>query len=202
MQPYIISGIIIFILTFVARWFRGRYVKPTVTDGVQKPGGFDRLIIYLITGLTVLIGLLAMVGVVTQNTEMAVVCSVITLIFLGVNFWIRQEYNLTYEENEDYFIATIKGKEYKVYYHHIVDWQPGYNEILISDQTKEEEYIKVNISIFKPIILLKKIADMTFEGKFIEDDIIDATKEDELVQFYKSYNYSSLIENESSKLGL
>ena len=83
-----------------------------------------------------------------------------------------------------------------------MDWQPGYNEILISDQTKEEEYIKVNISIFKPIILLKKIADMTFEGKFIEDDIIDATKEDELVQFYKSYNYSSLIENESSKLGL
>ena len=202
MPTYIISGIIIFILTFVARWFRGRYVKPTVTDGVQKPGGFDRLIIYLITGLTVLIGLLAILGVVTQNTEMAVVCSVITLIFVGVNFWIRQEYNLTYEENDDYFIATIKGKEYKVYYHHIVDWQPGYNEILIFDQTNENEYIKVNISIFKPIILLKKIADMTFEGKFIEDDIIDATKEDELVQFYKSYNYSSLIENESSKLGL
>ena len=43
---------------------------------------------------------------------------------------------------------------------------------------------------------------MTFEGKFIEDDTKDATKEDELVQFYKSYNYSSLIENESSKLGL
>ena len=170
-------------------------MKPTVTDGIQKPGGFDRLIIYLITGLTVLIGLLAMVGVVTQNTEMAVVCSVITLIFLGVNFWIRQEYNLTYEENEDYFIATIKGKEYKVYYHHIVDWQPGYNEILISDQTKEEEYIKVNISIFKPIILLKKIADMTFEGKFIEDDTKDATREYELVQFYKSYNYSFLIED-------
>ena len=202
MPTYIISAIIIFILNFIVRWFRGRYVKPTVTDGIQKPGGFDRLIIYIITGITILIGLLAMVGVVTQNTEMAVVCSVITLIFLGVNFWIRQEYNLTYEENEDYFIATIKGKEYKVYYHHIVDWQPGYNEILISDQTKEEEYIKVNISIFKPIILLKKIADMTFEGKFIEDDIIDATKEDELVQFYKSYNYSSLIENESSKLGL
>ena len=83
MPTYIISAIIIFILTFVARWFRGRYVKPTVTDGIQKPGGFDRLIIYLITGLTVLIGLLAILGVVTQNTEMAVVCSVITLIFLG-----------------------------------------------------------------------------------------------------------------------
>ena len=195
MPTYIISAIIIFILTFVARWFRGRYVKPTVTDGVQKPGGFNRLIIYIITGITILIGLLAILGVVTQNTEMAVVCSVITLIFLGVNFWIRQEYNLTYEENEDYFIATIKGKEYKVYYHHIVDWQPGYNEILISVQTKEEEYIKVNISIFKPIILLKKIADMTFEGKFIEDDTKDATREYELVQFYESYNYSFLIED-------
>lgn len=195
MPTYIISGIIIFILTFVVRWFRGRHVKPTVTDGIQKPGGFDRLIIYLITGITILIGLLAILGVATQNTEMAVVCSVITLIFVGVNFWIRHEYNLTYEENDEYFIATIKGKKYKVYYHHIVDWQPGYNEILIFDQTNENEYIKVNISIFKPIILLKKIADMTFEGKFIEDDTKDATREYELVQFYKSYNYSFLIED-------
>ena len=195
MPTYIISGIIIFILTFVVRWFRGRHVKPTVTDGIQKPGGFDRLIIYLITGITILIGLLAILGVATQNTEMAVVCSVITLIFVGVNFWIRHEYNLTYEENDEYFIATIKGKKYKVYYHHIVDWQPGYNEILIFDQTNENEYIKVNISIFKPIILLKKIADMTFEGKFIEDDTKDATREYELIQFYKSYNYSFLIED-------
>ena len=195
MPTYIISAIIIFILTFVVRWFRGRHVKPTVTDGIQKPGGFDRLIIYIITGITILIGLLAILGVATQNTEMAVVCSDITLIFVGVNFWIRHEYNLTYEENDEYFIATIKGKKYKVYYHHIVDWQPGYNEILIFDQTKEEEYIKVNISIFKPIILLKKIADMTFEGKFIEDDTKDATREYELVQFYKSYNYSFLIED-------
>ena len=46
MPTYIISAIIIFILTFVVRWFRGRHVKPTVTDGIQKPGGFDRLIIY------------------------------------------------------------------------------------------------------------------------------------------------------------
>ena len=38
MPTYIISAIIIFILNFVVRWFRGRHVKPTVTDGVQKPG--------------------------------------------------------------------------------------------------------------------------------------------------------------------
>ena len=78
MPTYIISAIIIFILNFIVRWFRGRHVKPTVTDGIQKPGGFDRLIIYIITGITILIGLLAILGVATQNTEMAVVCSVIT----------------------------------------------------------------------------------------------------------------------------
>lgn len=206
MPQYILIGMIVFILSFVTTWARGRFVKPTVKEGVQKPGGFDRFLMWVILACAIVVGLLAFIGILSGETEMAIVTTVITLVLVAVNVWLRHEYNLTYEENEDYFIAMIKGKEYKVYYDDIEDWKPGHKEILIADKTKPDDYVKVNISIFKPNILLRKMADKTFAGKFATPNAPanspDPNREYELINFLKAYNYRHLVKDEATRLGL
>src|SRR5699024_12275748 len=72
----------------------------------------------------------------------------------------------SYEENFEYFILICRNKENQVFYENIIDWQPSFNEIKILDKTKsDKKYIRVNIKFFKPEIMLRKMADMAFDGK-------------------------------------
>lgn len=205
MPTYIFIPIIILVLSFLARAARNRFVKPKVaSDGVQTPGGFDRLLLNLITGLTVFAGLMALLGAFMRETEMSIVFAVLTVIFLAILMWLRYEYKMTYQENDEFFIYTHKKKEYKVYYDNIDNWAQGHNEIKISDETQpDKKFIRVNITIIKPNILLHKIADMTFAGKFeaIGDiDHPDPKRQHEIVNFLIQNGYGHLVRDYAKQL--
>lgn len=188
-------------IQYGARRARHRFAKPKTTDGVQKPGGFDRFLVNLITGLAIFSGLFSLLGLVMSETEMAIVFAVLTLVFTGITFWLRSEYKMTYEEHADHFIYQVKKKDYKVFYDDIIDWSPGHNELLLYDQTNpEEKFIPVNIAVFKPEILLRKMADMTFAGHFFGTTTGTGPTDDpyrkyELINFLIANNYGYLVED-------
>lgn len=73
------------------------------------------------------------------------------------------------------------------------------NEIAILDPTNDPaQYIKVNISIFKPEILLAKIAEKTANGHFVNTErssLEDPNRKQELVNFYHYYGYEDLLKD-------
>ena len=81
----------------------------------------------------------------------------------------------------------------------MIDWQPSFNEIEILTENKiDDKYIKINIAIFKPEILLTRIIEMTAKGQFTNLDqaiIDDPLRETELYHFLKDYNYDYLVED-------
>jgi hypothetical protein len=196
---FIILPLFLFITYWLALKIRGKLAKPKYEDEVQTPGGFDTFLLKVLTVLTVFSGIFTILGIAMQETEMAIVFLVLTVIFAGIVLLLRRQYDMSYQENNDYFILNAQKKEYQVYYDDIVDWQPHLNEVRVLDESREdEEYIRVNISIFKPEILLRKIAEMTFEGKFYTlDDFYfdDPTREYEVINYLTQNNYSYLIED-------
>ena len=207
MPTYILILIIIFVLSFLARAARNHFVKPKVaSDGVQTPGGFDRLLLNLIIGLTVFAGLMAILGAIMRETEMLIVFAVLTVIFLAILIWLRYEYKMTYQENDDFFIYTHKKKEYKVYYDNIDNWAQGHNEIKISDETQpDKKFIRVNIAMIKPNILMRKIADMTFAGKFEASggiDHSDPKRQHEILNFLVQNGYGHLLKDYVKQLNI
>lgn len=201
---FIAIPVIIIVLSSAARFVRGKLAKPKTEGDVQKPGKFDGFLLKVIQSITVLSAIFAVFGFIAGEMEMGTVFSVMTLIFGGIVWLLKREYNISYEENEAYFILKHKNEEHQVYYENIVDWIPSYNEISILDETKEDrKYIRVNVSMVKPEILLAKIAEMTFDGKFIQHDQPidpnDPTREHEIVRFLNTYHYGHLLEKPAKK---
>jgi hypothetical protein len=186
----------------IAQYTRKKLARPAYEEGdknkIQKPGRFDNGILRLIQGLTIITAIFAVMGWIAGEMEMGIAFSVLTLVFGGVILLLKREYNMSYQENEEYFIYKHKNKEYTVYYENIVDWLPGYNEIQILDETnKDRKYIKVNVAMLKPEILLQKLLEMTYEGKFMTPNPVDpndSKREDELAVFLNQYNYGYLVE--------
>lgn len=193
----------IFILFSFSRYLRKHVVKPNNKDGVQTPGKFDNCLLTLIKFLTIIPAGLTLIGLITKEIEMTVVGAILTVIFIGIIFILKREYAMSYQENDEFFILKAKKKEVKVFYEDIVDWQPGMNEISILDRTSDpQKYTKVNISMLKPEILLKKIAEKTFKGHFLSTDVSnleDPNREQELINFYRMYGYDYLLKNYSPR---
>lgn len=185
--------ILVIVIAGLMRALRNRFYKPKYEDNVQKPGNLNRFIQNLFIFLTVMMFFFSALGLMMQDTEMTIVFAVVGLIFLVITLALRRAHMISYEENEEYFILKNKGKTYKVFYKDITDWQPAYNEIEILDETQlEEQYIRVNISIFKPEILLRKIADMAMEGKFNQESQF---RQIETIDFLQHNNYGYLVED-------
>ena len=203
---FILIPLIVLTVSVLARFIRNKFAKPKYEDNIQKPGKFDGCLQRIIQTITVISGIFAVLGLIAGEMEMGIVFSVMTLIFLGIIFLLKREYNLTYEENEEYFVLNHKNKEHKVYYENIVDWLPSFNEISILDKTKEDQkYIKVNVAMIKPEILLRKIAEMTFDGKFphrnhLDPNDPDPMREHEIINFLNGYDYGYLVEDLESQL--
>lgn len=195
---YLLIPVLVFLAASLGKFMRAKFAKPDVKDGVQKAGRFERMIANVILTLAVLMLALAVFGVVLKEGEMALVCAGIGAVFFILYFIIKKEYAATYFENEEYFILKAKNKEVQVYYKDIVDWEPAFNEIVVLDETKpDSKYIHVNISIFEPKILLQKIVEMTFAGKFYDAgsiNIEDPYREQELIDHLQRYNYGYLVE--------
>lgn len=197
---FIIIPIAIISLTVVMRKVRNKVAKPKYEDNVQTPGKFEKVILWIIRIITLFSALFTIVGFIAGETEMGLVFLGLTLLMGGSAWLVKREYNMTYQESEEYFNLNSKGKEYKVYYDEIVDWVPGHNEILLYSKNKtDKKPIRVNVSIFQPVILLENIAQMTVAGRFQTNNEItpgDPNRVKELVHFLKSYGYVSIVENQ------
>lgn len=201
---FIFIPIIIIALMTLSKYIRKKFAKPNDEKGVQKPGKFDTLLLTFITVLTVFSGLFTLLGAVLREVEMTIVFLVVTLVFTGIVWLLRREYDMTYQETTDYFILNVKKKEYKVFYENITDWKPDYKEISVLDGSRPgADYINVNVAMLKPEILLGKIAEMTFDGKFqrVHSNLLgeDPMRKQEIVTFLKNYGYDYLVEDSIEK---
>lgn len=200
---FILIPIAIISLTFVIRKVRNKAAKPTYADNIQTPGRFEKIILWIIRIITSFAALFTLLGLIAGETEMGLVFLGLTLLMGGSAWLVKREYNMTYQEHEEYFILNTKGKEHKVYYHNIVDWVPGHNEILLYDQNKtDNKPIRVNVSIFQPVILLENIAKLAVAGRFqMANEITpgDSSRIKELGHFLQSYGYGSIVENQLSR---
>lgn len=193
---YIFIVVLIVVLQIIMRAVRGRFAKAKVSpeDGVQKPGGFDRGILLLFKGLIIFSALFTILGLIMQETEMTIAFGVMTVIFILINFFLTRKYNMTYQENEEYFVFMKENKEYKVYYEDITDWSPSHNEILILDRKENNgQYIPVNITVFQTNILMRKLLDKAAAGDFDTMGSIEDSQ-DELIYFLRNNHYGHIVE--------
>ncbi|MBJ8349116.1 hypothetical protein [Streptococcus zalophi] len=194
----IIPGII-FLFLLIGRQLRKKVVKPSYKNNVQTPGKFDKFLLTLMIILTIIPVTLMVIGLIMKEIEMAMVSAILTLVFIGIILLLKRGYAMSYQENDEFFILKTKKKEVQVFYENIVDWQVGINEISLLDWTSDpHKYINVNISIFKPDILLKKIAEKTFSGHFLKIDpyiMEDLNREQELIEFYHLNGYDYLLKD-------
>lgn len=195
---YFVIALIITGAMALARFLRGKLAKPEEKQGVQKRGKFDRFLFIFLTMIAIFSALLMVVGFVGQEIEMGIAFAILTLIMVGALILIRNAHKMTYEENDERFILNMNKKRYEVYYENIIDWLPGFNEIRILDETREDKkYIRVNIAILKPEILLRKILEQTEEGKFANGTAVDPndfSRKHEIIHFLEDNNYRYLVE--------
>jgi len=196
---FFILPVLVFSIALIVRFIRNKIYKPKYEGKVQKPGTLQQWIVRLLIFLVGFSLILATVGVFTRELEMALVFGGLAFIFLISVIFLKREYNISYQENDEYFILKAKDKEYQVYYEDIIDWQPSLNEIKILDKTKpDREYIRVNIALFKPEILLRKIVEMAFAGKFKHSEQVDTedpNREAETVYYLINNQYGYLVDD-------
>lgn len=194
---YLVTLVLVFIISFIANYIRNRIYKPKYENNVQKPGKFERFIASFLLFLVVFLMLFVILGIFMGELEMTLVFASLALFLFIAALFIKRAHNTSYQENAEYFILKIREKEYQVFYENIIDWQPSYNEIAVLDETRsDQEYIKVNIRIFKPEVLLRKIADMAFDGRFHNLDqtyIEDPYREVETIYYLVDNQYGYLV---------
>lgn len=194
---WILIPLVVLIVSFAAQFIRRKLAKPAYQGEVQTPGKFDQRILTLFKVLTAVPAFILLVGFLVQEKEMLIVSTVILIIFIGIIFFLKREYDMSYQENEEFFLLTVKNIKIQMYYDDIVDWLPGMNEISLLDRTRDDQkYINVNISMLKPEILLRQIAQKTFDGSFprvVDDHFEDPNREQELINFYELYGYGYLL---------
>ena len=94
---FIFIPIIVLTMMTIMKIVRNKLAKPNLKNNLQKPGIFDHFILKLITGLAILSGLLTGFGLFIQETEMTIVFSIMTLIFVGIALLLKREYNISYQ---------------------------------------------------------------------------------------------------------
>lgn len=196
---YLVIPVLVFMVAMVVGRVRDKVYKPNYDDSIQTPGKLQGCLLKFLVVLDGILFIFALLGLIAGEMEMALVFGGLALIFLVCILIIRREYNTSYEEHADYFILNKGKKSYQVYYEDIIDWQPAYNEIAILDQTRvDNKYIKVNLKLFKPEILLRKIADMAFAGKFDTPESLLPEEQDrraETIHYLVFYQFGYLVED-------
>ncbi|MBP1968522.1 type IV secretory pathway VirB6-like protein [Virgibacillus natechei] len=178
-----------------------KFFKPKYENKVQRPGKFQKFTMYILMVIGVFSLFGSVLGFLTKVTEMALAFGVIAVVTLAAVILLKRAYNTSYEENFEYFILISRNKENQVFYENIIDWQPSFNEIKILDKTKsDKKYIRVNIKFFKPEILLRKMADMAFDGKFNTINPEDPTRKIDTVYYLVDNRYGYLVEDYVDKI--
>lgn len=193
---FAVIPIIVLAVFISVQLLRQKIYKPEYESAVQKPGKWERAILFVIICINIISILGTIMGILIQETEMMLVFGVMTLFFSLIILVLRRAYNTSYQENKEYFVLHTHNKKYKVFYENITDWRPSYNEIAVLDASRSDgKYIRVNLKIFKPEILLRKMADMAFEEKFPTLDGNDPYKTAETIYYIANYGYKYLVED-------
>lgn len=95
------------------QYFRRKVVKPSYQNEIQTPGKVDNYLLMFIRVLTFIPLTLMLLGFITKETEMAIVNAILTLIFIGINLFLKREYAMSYQETEDFLSLKREGKKYK-----------------------------------------------------------------------------------------
>ena len=111
---FILIPILVIAVMFTAKYIRNKLARPDYTGNIQRPGTFDRFISKLITGIAILFALLSILGLVTGESEMAFITGIVAAFFLIPIFILRNAYDMTYQENEEYFVLRKKKNEVKI----------------------------------------------------------------------------------------
>lgn len=69
--------------------------------------------------LTILMGGFTVIGSIMGEMEMAIVFSVIFIIFAILTYFMGRKFDTTYQETDDYFILRKRKEEYKVFFENI-----------------------------------------------------------------------------------
>src|SRR5690625_2626378 len=157
----------------------------------------------LIDFLSYLMGFMTVFGLLLRNAEMAIVCFVITACLAALVFFTRRKFKAYYEETADSF--QLKGHlrgghhfAYRVYYENITDWVPLSKKIGVLDKTRTDNmYIYINFSFSDTEILLRKLTEMTFSGKFNQaapSQSDNPNREQEFMDHLRKNGYGYLIE--------
>lgn len=196
-----IFSIILNTISFIHR----KATQKGYTHKVQKPGMFVTFFKRIMVGVTIICALFAALGSIMNDLEMAIVFAVVMVICSLITTAIQRKYDITYQETDEYFVLTVKDYEYKVYYNDIAHWQWGLGEISVQEESwSEHDFVTISCRLFKPEILITKVAEMTFAGKFSRRDGVyaddsvypnDTMREKELIQCMKHDRYYYLIED-------
>lgn len=198
----IVIGFIVFmvlglIVPPVLTYWRKNFKQPRYSTKKQTPAKFNPFITKVPAVLLIVVIFGTLMGIGMDDTEMTIAFGVLLIIFLIMFYFIQRKYDIAYQEKEEYFLLRLWKREYKVYYDDIIDWQPSIYGITVLDGSQlEKGYIDVKMAVLKPEILLRKVAEMTFEGKFPRRENQkpeDPLKKTDMVNFLTIAGYDYLI---------
>src|SRR5699024_7778364 len=190
------------ILVIIAIRIQRKANKGKFKQNIQKPRFLKTFFTRVMVVLTVLMGIFAVFGGFRGDMEMTIAFFVVFIIFAVLSYFMRRKFDTTYQETNDYFILRKRKKEYKVFFKDITYWNWGADgQIFILDSTKSDnEFISIRMDYFNPEILIRTLADMTFDNEFPrrEFDVYpgDPMKKKEMVQFLHWTDHKYLVKDE------
>ena len=181
-----------------------RIHNPKKENGIQKPGKLTGFITKMAIFIDALFFIMFILGILAKETDMILVSGGLAIFTLAIIFFLKRAYDITYQENDEYFIVTSGKRKHQVRYDEIVNWKSTYNEMSVLDINQaDEKFVRVNMKLFNPEKLLRKIADMTFSGKFKREKqsfVDDPYRELEIVNYLINMKYGYLIEDYIKKV--
>ena len=179
------------------------YRLKTSRNNVEMPSKLQRIGITIQVVMTALMIFGVIIGLLLKQVEMTIVFLVISVIFVFILFAMRRKFKKFYSESSHSFQLKDEYREFIVKYDDIIDWIPSKKQIGVLDKAKEEkQYIFVNLAFSDPEILLRKITEMTFSGKFRQSEDIqteDPNREQEWMDFLEKNGYGHLLDEFANK---
>ena len=206
MRPLVYFYGFIFMLLLIIYLAARLYDAKSTHRKVESPHIIQRIgynMLFIPAGV---IGLMVLIGALMRDTEMIIVSSVLTIVFLTLLYFTLRKFKRLYVERDEYFFLDGQYVAFQVDYEDIVDWIPLSKQVGVRDGTIEDNYyICINLKFAEPEILFRKLTEMTLAGKFKDTDGStpdDPNREQELIQFLEKNGYSHIVEEVSKEFTL
>lgn len=107
---FIFFPLLILTIYWIMNVIRNKLAKPKQINNVQTPGKFDHFLLKLLTFIAIFSAIFTIIGIANQETEMAIVFFVLTLVFLGIVWLLKSQYDISYQENSESFLLKTRKK--------------------------------------------------------------------------------------------